>query len=91
MDLLELNLGFTIWDNYESLCILWKIDFLNTDIFMIKKKFEQYLKDIIKDYPNIPSGRKNYYILYKRVKKQISLTKKYKLNLLKKKIINKIS
>ena len=36
-----------------------------------------YLKELIKLYPNIKSGRKNYFETNKRIEKNIKLIKKY--------------
>jgi len=46
----------------------------------IKKINQKYLYDIIKNYPNISSGRKNYLSHYKRIVKNIYLTKTYAIN-----------
>ena len=44
------------------------------------KKFDQfYLLEIIKKYPGINSGRKNYKSQYKRILKNILLSKAYDL------------
>ena len=36
-----------------------------------------YLKELIKLYPSITSGRKNYFETNKKIKKNIKLIKKY--------------
>ena len=43
----------------------------------IKKIDQKYLYDILRCYPNIGSGRKNYSAHYKRVLKNIFLSKIY--------------
>ena len=43
----------------------------------IKKIDQKYLYDILKYYPNIGSGRKNYSVHYKRILKNILLSKIY--------------
>ena len=45
----------------------------------IKKHDQFYLLDIIKKYPGINSGRKNYTFQYKRVLKCILLSQTYEL------------
>ena len=52
----------------------------------IKKIDQKYLSEILKYHPNIGSGRKNYFIHYKRVLKNIFLSKIYAKN---KTLINK--
>tara|TARA_Y100000590_G_C15157809_1_gene802385 strand:- start:454 stop:618 length:165 start_codon:yes stop_codon:yes gene_type:complete len=49
---------------------------------MIKKNKQNsfILKKLIKEYPKIISGRKNFDFYDKRIKKNISLIKKFKLN-----------
>jgi len=51
----------------------------------IKKIDQKYLNDILRFYPNIGSGRKNYSSHYKRILKNILLSKIYA----KKKTLNK--
>ena len=46
----------------------------------IKKIDQKYLYDILRYYPNIGSGRKNYSIHYKRILKNIFLSKIYTKN-----------
>ena len=46
----------------------------------IKKIDQKYLYDILKYYPNIGSGRKNYSAHYKRILKNILLSKIYTKN-----------
>ena len=46
----------------------------------IKKIDQKYLSDILKHYPNIGSGRKNYSAHYKRIIKNIFLSKIYAKN-----------
>ena len=46
----------------------------------IKKIDQKYLYDILRYYPNIGSGRKNYSIHHKRVLKNILLSKIYAKN-----------
>ena len=59
-------------------------------IFNIKKNNQNYLYKLIKTYPNINSGRKNYKEQYDRVLKNILLSQSYEytsknnLNFLKK-------
>ena len=43
----------------------------------IKKIDQKYLYDILRYYPNIGSGRKNYSAHYKRILKNILLSKIY--------------
>ena len=43
----------------------------------IKKIDQKYLHDILRYYPNIGSGRKNYSAHHKRVLKNILLSKMY--------------
>ena len=43
----------------------------------IKKIDQKYLYDIIRHHPNIKSGRKNYSSHYKRILKNIFLSKIY--------------
>ena len=43
----------------------------------IKKIDQKYLYDILRYYPNIGSGRKNYSVHYKRILKNILLSKIY--------------
>jgi len=46
----------------------------------IKKIDQKYLYDILRYYPNIGSGRKNYSAQYKRILKNILLSKIYAKN-----------
>ena len=46
----------------------------------IKKIDQKYLYDILRYHPNIGSGRKNYSAHYKRILKNILLSKIYKKN-----------
>ena len=46
----------------------------------IKKIDQKYLHDILRYYPNIGSGRKNYSAHYKRIIKNIFLSKIYTKN-----------
>ena len=46
----------------------------------IKKIDQKYLYDILRYYPNIGSGRKNYSAHYKRILKNILLSKIYTKN-----------
>ena len=46
----------------------------------IKKIDQKYLYDILRYYPNIGSGRKNYSAHYKRILKNILLSKIYAKN-----------
>ena len=46
----------------------------------IKKIDQKYLSDILKSHPNIGSGRKNYSAHYKRILKNIFLSKIYTKN-----------
>ena len=46
----------------------------------IKKIDQKYLHDILRYYPNIGSGRKNYSAHYKRILKNILLSKIYAEN-----------
>ena len=46
----------------------------------IKKLDQSYLYEIIKEYPGINSGRKNYISHYKRALKNILLSKIYNLS-----------
>ena len=39
-----------------------------------------YIKIILKNFPNIASGRKNFKFFEKRIKKNLILTKKYLKN-----------
>ena len=43
----------------------------------INKHNQTYLREIIKNYPGINSGRKNYKIQYKRALKHILISKTY--------------
>ena len=49
----------------------------------MKKKFN-YLIEIIKEYPHITGGRKNYESQFKRIENVYKLIKKFKKNLKKK-------
>ena len=46
----------------------------------IKKIDQKYLHDILRYYPNIGSGRKNYSLHHKRVLKNILLSQMYAKN-----------
>ena len=46
----------------------------------LKKIDQKYLSDILKYHPNIGSGRKNYSAHYKRILKNIFLSKIYAKN-----------
>ena len=46
----------------------------------IKKIDQKYLYDILRYHPNIGSGRKNYSAHYKRILKNILLSKSYAKN-----------
>ena len=52
----------------------------------IKKIDQKYLYDILRYHPNISSGRKNYSAHYKRILKNIFLSKIYAKKTLNKKI-----
>ena len=39
-----------------------------------------YIRDVLKKFPNIASGRKNFKFFEKRVKKNLLLSKKYLKN-----------
>ena len=57
----------------KHLYILLKIGFLN-----IKKNMEKnYIKILLKMFPNIASGRKNFKYFESRIKKNLILTNKY--------------
>ena len=43
----------------------------------LKKINQKYLKQILLQYPNISSGRKNYIYQYRRILKNILLSKMY--------------
>ena len=58
---------------------------MNNNYISIKKIDQKYLYDIKKNYPNINSGRKNYSTHYKRILKNIFLSKIY----IKNKTLNK--
>tara|TARA_Y100000817_G_C16543068_1_gene405363 strand:- start:133 stop:297 length:165 start_codon:yes stop_codon:yes gene_type:complete len=47
---------------------------MNTKVKYLK---QSYLNRLIKQYPNIVSGRKNYKFFFQRIKKNINLTRKY--------------
>ena len=53
----------------------------------IKKIDQKYLYDIIRHHPNIRSGRKNYSSHYKRILKNIFLSKIYAKKLQTKKYL----
>ncbi len=57
-------------------------------IFTIKKNNQSYIRDIIKQYPGVNSGRKKYYFHYKRVLKNILISKSYNFLLKNKKLYN---
>ena len=46
----------------------------------MNKSIPKYLKILIKQYPKIISGRKNYKFFEKRILKNLELIKKYKKN-----------
>ena len=48
------------------------------------KKYSNYLTEIIKEYPHITGGRKNYEAQSKRIENVYQLIKKFKRNLKKK-------
>ena len=50
--------------------------------FSIKKINQSYLFNLLNKYQNISSGRKNYSFHYKRVLKNIILSKLYKKNII---------
>ena len=52
--------------------ILLSIEFLN-----IKNMTKNYIKIILKTFPDIASGRKNFKYFEKRIKKNLILTHKY--------------
>lgn len=41
---------------------------------------KNYIKVLLRMFPNIASGRKNFDYFSKRIKKNIELTKEYKIN-----------
>ncbi len=43
----------------------------------MKNKIPNYLKELIKKFPSILSGRKNYIKHHKRILKNLDLTKEY--------------
>ena len=47
---------------------------------------KNYIREIIKKFPNIASGRKNFKFFDKRIKKNLILTRKYRA---KKKLLAK--
>ena len=53
---------------------------MTNNYISIKKIDQKYLYDILGHYPNIGSGRKNYSMYYKRILKNIFLSKIYKKN-----------
>ena len=53
---------------------------MNKNYISIKKIDQKYLYDILRYYPNIGSGRKNYSAHYKRILKNILLSKNYAKN-----------
>ena len=65
------------------LCIFQTIGFLDTKMekylkkISINKMNQYYLIEILKKYPKINSGRKNYKTQYKRVLKNILMSKAY--------------
>ena len=65
------------------LCIFQTIGFLGTKMVKYFKKIsinkmnQHYLIEILKKYPGINSGRKNYKTQYKRVLKNILMSKAY--------------
>jgi hypothetical protein len=44
----------------------------------MNENIPEYLKALIKKYPKIISGRKNYEFFQKRIQKNLELIKKYK-------------
>tara|TARA_B100000315_G_C14026125_1_gene341063 strand:- start:144 stop:386 length:243 start_codon:yes stop_codon:yes gene_type:complete len=46
----------------------------------LKKNDQTYLQEMLKKYPGINSGRKNYLSQYRRILKNILLTKVYNLS-----------
>ena len=44
----------------------------------MNKNVPKYLENLIKKYPNIISGRKNYKFFEKKILKNLELIKKYK-------------
>ena len=56
--------------------ILLNIEFLNIKKILAKS----YIKIILKIFPDIASGRKNFKYFEKRIKKNLILTKKYLKN-----------
>ena len=44
---------------------------------MAKYRQEEYLTKLIKKYPNISSGRKNYQFFYERLQKHMLIIKKF--------------
>ena len=53
---------------------------MTNNYISIKKIDQKYLHDILRYYPNIGSGRKNYSAHYKRIIKNIFLSKIYTKN-----------
>ena len=49
------------------------------NIIGIQQNNQKYIKEILKKYPGIDSGRKNYKFQYKRVLKNILLSQAYSL------------
>ena len=43
----------------------------------LKYPNQSYIKEILKKYPNVASGRYNYKFFFERIKKNINLTRKY--------------
>tara|TARA_B100001059_G_scaffold109566_1_gene109610 strand:- start:169 stop:369 length:201 start_codon:yes stop_codon:yes gene_type:complete len=52
---------------------LLKIEFLN-----IKLMTKKYISELLKMFPDISSGRKNFKYFEKRVKENLEITRKYK-------------
>ena len=53
---------------------------MNYSLIKIKTTNQKYFFDMLKKYPNIKSGRKNYSFHHKRIMKNILLSKMYKYN-----------
>ena len=51
------------------------------------KKYSNYLTEIIKEYPHITGGRKNYKAQSERIENVYKLIKKFKKNLKKKDLL----
>ena len=57
----------------KPLCILLKIEFLNTKLMT-----KNYINELLKMFPDIASGRKNFKYFEKRIKQNLKITNKYK-------------